>query len=145
LTHSVNVPLFAKLNRSYNDLNGGQLEATLADSVTNLVFLMEPGDRDWNGIGYTHVMPQSETAKFHPLSGIEPLSEDKLAARVCVRAMDARAGTIFDTYQVTPGWKFDLDQALCGTYFRSELCIQMQRRLRLKDAPGRHIRTHFKL
>jgi len=100
----------AKLNRSYYDLNGGQLEGTLTDSVTNLVFLMEPGDRDWNGIGYPKGIPWTETPKFHPFSGIEPLAEDRLAARVCIQAVDAETGVILDTYQVSPGWKFDSDQ-----------------------------------
>ncbi|MCP4455533.1 MAG: carboxypeptidase regulatory-like domain-containing protein, partial [Planctomycetes bacterium] len=96
----------AKLNRSYYGLNGGQLEGTLTDSVTNLVFLMEPGDRDWNGIGYPKGIPWKETPKFRSFSGIEPLAEDRLAARVCIQAVDAETGVILDTYQVTPGWKF---------------------------------------
>ncbi|NQV35619.1 MAG: carboxypeptidase regulatory-like domain-containing protein [Phycisphaeraceae bacterium] len=100
----------AKLNRSYYDLNGGRLEGILTDSVTNLVFLMEPGDRDWNGIGYPKGIPWTETPRFRPFSGFEPLAEDRLAARVCIQAVDAETGVTLDTYQVSPGWKFDSDQ-----------------------------------
>ncbi|MCF7975163.1 MAG: carboxypeptidase-like regulatory domain-containing protein [Phycisphaerae bacterium] len=100
----------AKLNRSYYDLNGGQLEATLTESVTNLILLLDPGDRDWNGIGSPRGMPWKETPKFLPFSGIEPLPESRLDARVRIQAVDAKTGAMLDTYQVTPGWRFDSDQ-----------------------------------
>jgi uncharacterized GH25 family protein len=97
----------AKLNRSYNDLNGGELLATLAESVTGLDLLMEPGDRDNNGIGHVPGMPSAESTKFQPLAGIEPLPEFRLAAQVRVRATDAASGEAIESLRVTPGWKFD--------------------------------------
>lgn len=100
----------AKLNRSYYDLNGGELKATLTDSVTNLVLLMEPGERDWNGIGVPRGMPRTESPEMLTFSGIEPLPAERLAAQVRVRAIDAESGEILDACQVTPGWQFDSDQ-----------------------------------
>jgi len=97
----------AKRNRSYNDLNGGELLATLAESVTGLHLLMEPGDRDNNGIGHVPGMPSAESTKFQPLGGIEPLPEFRLAARLRVRAIDAESGEAIESLRVTPGWRFD--------------------------------------
>jgi hypothetical protein len=127
---NVRVPGYrlTKLNRSYSDLNGGELLATLTESVTGLEFLMEPGERSHPGIGFPTGMPWAESAQFQPLGGIEAIPESRLVAKVRVHAIDADSGEAIAALRVTPGWKFDRNPKPVWQIFQ-------ERTLNSSDAP----------
>ena len=97
---------FSSRNLSYESLNGGQLEATIRDSVSGLILEMEPGEMDWNLNGFVQGWPMQEMARSLPLRGVEPLAEDDLAARVKIRAKDQATGKTITSMTLTPGWAF---------------------------------------
>lgn len=106
------------MNRSFNDLNGGELLATIKNSAKGLVILMEPGDRDLNGIGLPPGMPWRESARFQPLHGIEPLPREELAAEIQVKAIDAETKMPIEKFSVIPGWKFQRPEQMAWQIFQ---------------------------
>jgi hypothetical protein len=96
----------ARMNRSFNDLNRGQLLATINESAGGLVILLEPGKWDLNGSGMPSGMPWNQSVRFQPLHGIEKLPREELAAEIKVVAVDADSNEPIESYTVTPGWQF---------------------------------------
>ena len=97
---------FTARNRSYEGLNGGQLVAKIQTSQSGLIFELENEEPDWTAQRFVSGWPAHEMPGALPLSGVEPIPDKDLAARVRIEALDRKTGGKIPGATVTPGWTF---------------------------------------